>query len=212
MPKAFSASSKARVMAERSSTSAPTAMARRPACSIRVFTAASRSARRATRTTAAPALANAFGETHAKPARRAGDECHPPGEIEELGCAHPCGPQVVCPQKRSGEPLHHHFPDVFRFIFAGGKALRHGRLFSTNSIPVTDVLRQGVGHGSHYHHDQHPRAGGGARPLMDASAAASAAWPHSSALIHVRDRRRACAAARSRAPAQTTRPRAQPAE
>src|SRR6266852_3962885 len=58
VPNAFSASSNARVIALRSRTSAPIAMARLPACSMRVFTAASRSVRRATSATGAPSRAS----------------------------------------------------------------------------------------------------------------------------------------------------------
>src|SRR5262245_43845055 len=58
VPNAFSASSNARVIALRSRTSAPIAMARPPACSMRAFTAASRSVRRATSATGAPSRAS----------------------------------------------------------------------------------------------------------------------------------------------------------
>jgi hypothetical protein len=54
VPNARSAASNARCMAARSSTSASTAAARPPACSIRALRVASRSALRATSTTDAP--------------------------------------------------------------------------------------------------------------------------------------------------------------
>src|SRR5438477_5677377 len=54
VPKAVSAASKARRIAARSSTSAPTAIALPPACSMRAFSACRRSMRRATSTTADP--------------------------------------------------------------------------------------------------------------------------------------------------------------
>src|SRR6516164_10014105 len=58
VPNAFSASSNARVIALRSRTSAPIAMARPPAASMRVLRAASRSVRRATSATGAPSRAS----------------------------------------------------------------------------------------------------------------------------------------------------------
>ena len=59
VPKAFSAASKARVMAARSVTSASIAIARPPAASIAFFNSLSRSVRRATSATAAPLSASA---------------------------------------------------------------------------------------------------------------------------------------------------------
>jgi hypothetical protein len=59
VPKAFSAASKARVMAARSFTSASIATARPPPASIDFCSSASRSARRATSATAAPLPASA---------------------------------------------------------------------------------------------------------------------------------------------------------
>src|SRR5215469_364045 len=58
VPNAFSASSNARVIALRSRTSASIAMARPPAASMRVFSAARRSMRRATSATGAPSRAS----------------------------------------------------------------------------------------------------------------------------------------------------------
>ena len=67
VPNACSAASKARVMALRSSTSAGIATARPPAFSILSFTAGSRSGRRATSATAAPASASTSAKRTPRP-------------------------------------------------------------------------------------------------------------------------------------------------